>query len=305
MRIAIIGRTRILLHTAELLLQAGHVIPIVWTARTEAYYGINEDAFVSFAHQCGAHFINGASINRHENYQFLKEMHCDIGISINYPGILKKDILDIFPKGILNAHAGDLPRYRGNACPNWAILNGEEKMGLCVHQMVPELDAGPILEKKCIAIGPDTYVKELYDFVEYETPNMFLSAINVLEQGVQPQTQKEKRPLRVFPRRPEDSRIHWKDSAENIYRLIRASSHPFAGAFTFLEGTQKVIIWKAVIHEPDYDWCAIPGQVCFAVNGDPVIACGSGMLQLTEIEGIDKDICFKKIILQSLRNRLI
>lgn len=307
MRIAIIGRTRTLLETAYCLCKEGHTIGLVWTAQEEAYYKTSPIEFQQLAEEHTAPFINGVGINRPEKKTLLQNARCDIAVSINYPGIIKKDVLDIFPLGILNAHAGDLPRYRGNACPNWAILNGEEQLGLCIHVMSPELDAGPTLLRKYYPITPNTYVGELYHWIETIVPSLFVAAIQGLEHGTRtPQAQPSIRPLRVFPRKPEDSRISWNDSATAIHRLIRASSHPFAGAYTYLEKETKLAIWRAEIIQPNYDWCAIPGQVCFSLNGDPVIACGQDMIRIIEgtLEDTTDRTQTKQRILSSLRNRL-
>lgn len=93
---------------------------------------------------------------------------------------------------------------------------------------------------------------------------------------------------------------------DRIMRVIRASSHPFHGAYTTFKGRQKVRIWRAEPFEHRGEFLAIPGQVCFPFNGDPIVACGDGMIKLTEInvDGIETDIS-KTTILSSLRNRLV
>lgn len=70
-------------------------------------------------------------------------------MSLNYSSIISQKVIDLFPLGILNAHGGDLPKYRGNACQAWAILNGETKIGLCIHSMIGgEVDNGNIIDRK-------------------------------------------------------------------------------------------------------------------------------------------------------------
>ena len=77
--------------------------------------------------------------------------------------------------GILNAHGGDLPRYRGNACQAWAILNGEEKIGLCIHKMIGgELDSGNIIAKEFLKIDINTKVTQVWGWMSTSIPKLFL-----------------------------------------------------------------------------------------------------------------------------------
>ena len=80
---------------------------------------------------------------------------------MNWLTMIAQSTLALFPWGVLNAHAGDLPRFRGNACPNWAILNGEPLVGLCIHEMIPELDAGPVLLRAHFPLSDDIYISDV------------------------------------------------------------------------------------------------------------------------------------------------
>src|SRR5690606_24316750 len=101
----------------------------------------------AFALEAGIPFTDDVRIER-------QALEADVCLSVNWTTVLKQPFLDRFPHGILNAHAGDLPRYRGNATLNWAILNGETEACLTVHRMVEALDAGPIALQKRRPIGP-------------------------------------------------------------------------------------------------------------------------------------------------------
>lgn len=233
--------------------------------------------------------------------------HSDIAISVNWPTLIKEPLLSTFKHGILNAHAGDLPRYRGNAVANWAILNGESQIGLTIHRMVAELDAGPIYLKSYFPLSDQLYIGDVYAWIERETPELFARTLDSLQsESISPQDQMNTGiiPLRVFPRKPEDSRIDWSQSSDQIHRLIRASSRPFSGAYAMTENSEPVTIWRAECFTPPNEFLAIPGQVCFAERDDPVIACGSGMIRLTEVtDSIGQDA--RPMILSSLRNRLL
>ena len=137
---------------------------------------------------------------------------------------------------------------------------------------------------------------------------MFYKAVDKITKGIEPTPQSESIvPLRCYPRKPEDSRINWGSAAKDIHALIRASSHPFEGAFCFTEKNQCIRIFRAVLYKPKYEFCAIPGQVCFIDKGIAYISCGdkSTMVGITEYsveQASQKDSEY--IICSSLRNRL-
>jgi methionyl-tRNA formyltransferase len=304
MRVAVIGRTKPLLDAAKAISAHGHDVPVVWTCRSEDHYGITEKDFAEFAASIHADFWDDVTISRQNNIDKLRSYRCDVAVSVNWLTVLNQQILDMFPFGILNAHAGDLPRYRGNACPNWAILAGEEIVGLCVHKMVAELDAGPVLIREKFSLKPTTYIGEVIQWMDSLIPASFLRAVEMLGTGTakfESQPTDPKLALRCYPRRPEDSRIDWGWPADRIMKMIRASSHPYSGAFAFLENDALIRIWRAEFVDVPYKFFAIPGQVCFVKDGCPVVACGDGMISLTEVDGIANA---KAEISKSLRNRL-
>ena len=266
MRVAVLGRSNLLLRTAQLLSDVGHEIGLVGTCRAEAFYRTDEAAFEAFAEEVGAAFFNDARINAPERIADLRRSGCEIGVSVNWLTVLREEACAAFPRGVLNAHAGDLPRFRGNACPNWAILMGEPHVGLCIHQMEPgELDSGAVFLRDRYPLDATTYIGDVYAWLERRIPEMFRETIERLERGTIeaiPQPTDPNAALRCHPRRPEDARIWWREDAETISRLVRASSQPFDGAYCFLEGERRV----TDLERPQslcrrHPFLAIPGQV--------------------------------------------
>lgn len=309
MKIALLGRTEFLLETGKRLEQRGIEIPLVVTAPSESHYRASEEDFAKFAKEIGAKFwvarkLDAGDVDR------LVESGADVALSVNWPFVLGQAVIGAFPHGILNAHAGDLPRYRGNACPNWAILMGESHMGLCVHFMEPDrLDSGPILARDRYPLDNATYIGDCYEWLGYRIPTLFVEAIEAMAQGRsgEPQPREPHTTLRCYPRRPEDGRIDWKQPVESIHRLIRASSRPFPGAFSFLEGEERVTIWRSEVFQAREAFLAVPGQVLFRQENDPVVACGSGALRLTEAaieSGLTGEEAKQRIGVR-LRSRLI
>lgn len=310
MRIALIGRTRMLLEAGRRLASAGHAVVTVRTSEAEPSYDVGVEDFRRFAEDRGAEFVCGLAIGTPEAAAGLAASGAEIGIAVNWKTVIPRLALEALPYGVLNAHAGDLPRYRGNACPNWAILTGEERVGVTVHRMSEELDAGDVLLKRFIPLTEDTDIGDIHRRLATLVPEMFVEAVDGLAAGrlrFVPQSDDPSGILRCFPRRPEDGRIDWSHSAERVLRLVRASSRPFSGAFTTLEGEGRVTIWRAERAPFRGAFLAVPGQVCFRIGNDPVIACADGMIRLTDVavEGVNDPETAKATLHRSLRNRLV
>jgi len=322
MKIAIIGRTEVLYKTAELLLKNGYEIPVIITAKEAPEYTKTAKDFEELAKKIGAKFLYAPKFTDKE-IEVLKKLRMGvsvgagdgaggsdkwIGVSMNYTGVIQQEVIDIFDLGILNAHGGDLPKYRGNACQAWAILNGEERIGLCIHKMVGgELDSGDIIERDYFPININTKITEVLKWMEQKIPHMFLSAVNKLSSDsnyiFEKQSTDPKDALRCYPRIPEDGRIDWKDSNEKILRLINASNKPYAGAYCFYED-KKLIIWDAELYEDNENYCAISGQVAeICKNGDVIIITGRGKIKVKLVE-YGSFIGKPKEVIRSIRKRV-
>lgn len=305
MRVGVIGRTGMLLRAADEVRARGHQIAFIATCKAEPFYDKDENDYEAYAAELNVPFFYTLDIS--SNITRIRSLHADVCISVNWLTILNNDILSAFPFGVLNAHAGDLPRYKGNACPNWAILNFENKVGLTIHKMVEELDSGPNLLKRHLDIDECTYITDIYAWLEVSVPQMFADAIDLLPTLRFLEPDENVRTLRAYPRKPEDSRINWADGRRFILANVRASSHPFGGAFCFLNDTRtKVSVYRASPYEVDFDFLAVPGQVCMSHEGDPVIAARDGLIIIEEcsINGHSGEES-KALITKSMRNRLV
>ncbi|MFL1875248.1 methionyl-tRNA formyltransferase [Hansschlegelia beijingensis] len=302
MRLAIVGRTAALLATARRLIMEGHSIGLVVTPADV----IGGEAFEALALAYGAAFIRTARINSEEIVTAMRLAACELGVSLNWRTLIKPAALASFARGVINGHAGDLPRYRGNACPNWAILRGEAHVGLCVHQMTQEIDAGPVFARARLRLTDSTYITDVQTWIDRMLPELFSQAVSAIGRGDPPEPQNPDPAvtLRCYPRRPEDARIEWREDARDIHRLVRASSHPFDGAFCYLDD-ERVSVWRADVVEPRSQHLAVPGQPCEAVEGDPMIACGSGFMRLRDVTVNGRSNKLSKALLnRSVRLRL-
>jgi methionyl-tRNA formyltransferase len=310
MRLAIIGRTEWLYDAADLLRRGGHEIGLVITAREAPEYRRTADDFRRLAEDCGARFLQTPKLDTPEVLEAIAGAgHPRLAVSMNCPEIISQETIDRFPLGILNAHCGDLPRYRGNACPAWAILNGEDQIGLCVHRMVGgQLDAGDIIARARRPLAIDDRIGDVFEWLGRETPRLFLEAVSRLDDDphhvLEKQSEDPADALRCYPRTLEDARIAWRRTNEQVLRLINASSEPFPGAFCTYEG-QRLTIWRARLHADDEKYLAVPGLVAAIDGGDGsiIVACGAGKVRITTVGCEDRRFAPATLI-RSTRKRL-
>ncbi len=305
MKIAIIGRTETLFESAERISLSGHDVCLIITSRAAPEYKKKEDDFEDLARELKCPFLKGSNIVKFKQ-QILKEAP-DLGISMNYTGIIPQEIIDLFPLGILNAHGGDLPKYRGNACQAWAIINGENKIGLCIHKMIgDELDSGEIINRSYLSINLNTKITEVFSWMHEQIPSMFLSSIQKFIKDpnyiLERQSDKKEDSLRCFPRKPEDGKIDWSKTSDEVLRLINASNKPFSGAFTNYKG-KKIVIWDAIKVEDESNFLAVPGQITSLDSNFIEVACGKGKLRILKASEDQKEILISNLI-QSSRDRL-
>jgi UDP-4-amino-4-deoxy-L-arabinose formyltransferase/UDP-glucuronic acid dehydrogenase (UDP-4-keto-hexauronic acid decarboxylating) len=306
MIIAIIGRTELLYNIALDLHQAGNKIACILTSKEAPEYKRTAKDFKELAKTMGIPFAQGSNIIEH--YDFLKTANANIAVSINYSGIIPQSVIELFPMGILNAHGGDLPRYRGNACQAWAILNGEARIALCIHKMVGgELDSGDIIARDYLNIDFNTKITNVLKWMESRTPELMKNSIKNLSLDpnfiLEKQSKNDKDILRCYPRKPEDGKIDWSKSALKILRLINASNRPYQGAFCNFEG-KKLTIWEANLIVDNEIFFAVPGQITKIGTEFIEVACGGGgKLRILQVE-YENNIIAPNFFINSIRDRL-
>jgi methionyl-tRNA formyltransferase len=288
MRVAAFGRTQWLYESIRAARARGHQVVLIGTCPAAPEYTVREDDFANLAKELGCAYFCDTYLNRPEYVRMVEESGAEVAMSVNWLTLVGQEMLGRFKHGFINAHAGDLPRFRGNAVPNWAILSGEKKVLLTLHRMVADLDAGPILLQREFPLTARTYIGDVYRFMEKNIPEMFAEVFDGLARGTIVSREQPSDPalsLRCFPRLPQDAEIEWTRSAEEIARLVRASAQPFAGAYSFI-GPEKIIIWRAHPEKLPYPYLGVPGQVAEIrrQTGEAVILTGDEVLVAEEAE---------------------
>jgi len=308
MKVGVLGRTAILYDTILRVKKSSHKIAFIVTSSEAPEYSVTSKDFKNIAAKLKVPFLCTEKINSKKSISFIKKHSSDIGVSVNWKTIIGNEAIKSFKFGIVNAHAGDLPRYRGNATPNWAILSGEDRIVLTLHLMTAGLDSGPVLLKKNIPISRNTYIGEVYELICKNIPAMFIEVLDGLSDGTVKQRLQIKDPslaLRCYPRLPRDSEINWNQSAIQIDRLVKASSEPFAGAYTFL-GSEKLIIWRSHIENSRNPILGIPGQIAEirTRTNEVAVITKDGIIVLEEVENKSKGRKKAGDIIKSIRIRL-
>ncbi|OUO93290.1 formyltransferase [Cloacibacillus sp. An23] len=198
--------------------------------------------------------------------------------SFYYRKLIPQAVIDSPRLGAYNMHGALLPRYRGRACINWAVLNGERETGATLHVMTDKPDAGDIIGSEAVPIEITDTALDVSLKVAEAARRVLSRALPALEAGTaERRPQDEARATYFGRRRPEGGRIDWNKSAVEIYNLVRAVTRPFPGAFAFADG-KKYFIWKAAPEEGS----AQPGKI---VSRAPLlVGAGSGLLRIDEIE---------------------
>lgn len=307
MKFIAIGRGEWLLDSVSHLIQNGHELVAVISSSAPEEYRIQLEDFRDYARQKSVPFLH-SSLNS-EISSFLNEVGSfEIGISVNHPRILNSPVIDHFPLGVLNFHGGDLPRYKGNACQVWAILNGEKFVGACVHRMIPnEIDTGAIISRRRLEIDDKTKVNDIFEWLKYQGPQMFLESIERLIENSAFEIRDSNygiRPHRCHARIPSDAKIDWTSSAIMILRLINASGYPYKGAYCQYEGRVIRIFEAEIIILPE-DISAVPGQIIQSQPDSFVVACGKNeTIRISQFKLENMDGKLTELAIKSTRSRL-
>jgi UDP-4-amino-4-deoxy-L-arabinose formyltransferase/UDP-glucuronic acid dehydrogenase (UDP-4-keto-hexauronic acid decarboxylating) len=211
----------------------------------------------------------------------IRQMQPDVIFSFYYRDLVKKPILDIPEHGCINLHGSLLPKLRGRAPINWALIKGEKETGATLHYMTEQADAGDIIGQFVIPIENDDTALTLHQKLTQGVGPLLDEYLPLIKSGkVNATPQDNSLATTVGRRGPEDGLIDWQQSSNDIRNLIRAVTHPFPGAFTY-QRQSKVFIWKARISEMKTGDNA-PGTI---ISTSPLtVACGNGALEIVSAQ---------------------
>lgn len=213
----------------------------------------------------------------------LRALNADLGVVIAFR-MMPEAVWSMPRLGTFNLHASLLPAYRGAAPINRAIMNGEKRTGVTTFFLRHEIDTGDLLLQQATAIGPDETAGELHDRLMWMGADLVAATLKGIADGnLQPQPQGSAAGLPIAPKIfQDDCRIDWNRSAEEVHNHIRGLS-PFPGAFTEWQGT-VIKVYHSKLVEATADEDATPGVFFRAAGNRLCVACGSGTLELLEVQ---------------------
>lgn len=166
----------------------------------------------------------------------------EVIFSFYFRSMLPSSILESAPLGAFNMHGSLLPRFRGRAPTNWAVLKGATETGATLHRMVARPDAGTIVDQCAVPILPDDTARQVFDKVCVAAEVVLWRSLPAIAGGCAPEHANDLSQGSYFGgRKPEDGRIDWTRSAAEVYNLIRAVAPPYPGAFTDCAGRRLVV----------------------------------------------------------------
>lgn len=220
----------------------------------------------------------------------LQSTQPDIAFAIGWRYLIMKEAYHVPPKGTLIIHDSLLPKYRGFAPMNWAIINGEEKTGVTLFHISEGIDSGPIVDQLSTPITIHDTAKTVDEKVIALYEQIIVNNLAALQAGnVKAREQDESAATYTCKRTPEDGEINWHNSAEQIHNLIRGLTHPFPGAYTLLRG-QKIYIWSSELPPQQEVYSGnIPGRILGKRNGLIEVLTGRGIIRLASLQYVDEE----------------
>ncbi len=210
----------------------------------------------------------------------IAQMRPDLILSVYYRNMISTKVLGLAPLGAFNMHGSLLPKYRGRAPINWAVLHGEPRIGMTLHRMVREPDAGSIVDQEGVGIGPRDTAEQAFRKVLPCARGVLARQIDALLSGTARETPQDASQATYFGgRKPEDGRIDWSRTSREIFNLIRAVTDPYPGAFTDVGASRLMVWWAETDSVAASGKAGRPGEV---LSVSPiVIATGDGAIELT------------------------
>jgi methionyl-tRNA formyltransferase len=214
----------------------------------------------------------------------LRALAPDVILSVWYRRLLGPELLAVPRLAALNLHGSLLPKYRGRAPVNWALVNGETLTGVTLHHMTVEADAGDIVAQARLDIDPEDTAATLYRRIVTAGVDLLLETAPAIAAGTAPRKPQDHAQATVFPRRrPEDGRVEWSWPAARIADMIRAVTHPYPGAFVG-EGTARLHLWAGSVLS-DGAVAAAPGTLLEMRPTEGVaVSTGRGVLLLRRVQ---------------------
>lgn len=285
MRIIFMGTPDFSVGTLEALIEAGHEVCLAVTQPDKPKGRGGKWQFTPVkeaALRHGIEVFQPKKVREPECVEVLRRCQADIIVVVAFGQILPKEILQMTPYGCINVHASLLPKYRGAAPIQWAILSGEKVTGVTTMQMDEGLDTGDMLLKAEVPITTQETGESLHDKLAAAGAALCVQTLKELEAGnIRPQKQGESPTPYAKMLTKELGNIDWTRPAVEIERLVRGLNS-WPSAYTDWDG-QVMKIWAAQVAE-EYSESACPGTVVRVEKESFLVQTGEGLLRVKELQ---------------------
>lgn len=283
MRVAFAGTPEFAARALAHIIAAGHTVQLVLTQPDRPAgrgLALKPSPVKQLARQYGLAVLQPTSLRTIDAQRPILEAQPEVLVVAAYGLILPQAVLDIPPHGCINIHASLLPRWRGAAPIQRALLAGDTETGITIMQMDAGLDTGPILMSGSLAIEPRETAGSLHDRLAELGAELIVEALRRIATGnIEQHSQPAEGVTYAAKLEKRESELVWRLSAQALDRRIRAFN-PAPGACAYLNA-EKLKIWQA---EPEPGRGGDPGAVLEISRAGILVACGQGALRLTELQ---------------------
>jgi methionyl-tRNA formyltransferase len=284
MRIVFMGTPKAAVPALERILLDGHEVAAVYTQPDRPSGRGNKIVYSrvkEFAIENDLTVIQPLKVRTPESIETFRSHKADIAIVVAYGRILPEEYLNAFPLGAINVHFSLLPKYRGAAPVNWAIVNGETQTGVTTMRMDAGLDTGDILLQAATKIGSEETAIELVDRLSFSGAELLSETLSNLE-NIEPKPQENDLATYAPIMKREDGLIDWNLGAAEITNRVRGFQ-PFPTAFTHYKG-MRLTVWQCRPLTDEGVQRFAPGEIIETSGGLIVVGCGDG--SALSIEGL-------------------
>ncbi len=281
-RIIFFGYSEVGYTCIDLLVSRGDNVIALFTHEDNPNEKIWFKTPASLARENNIPIYTSVSVNTPEWIEKIAALKPDLILSVYYRNMISEAVLALAPLGAFNMHGSLLPKFRGRAPINWAIVKGAKESGMTLHRMVKKADAGNVVDQAGTSIGPRDSAEHVFRKVLPLAREVLSRQIDALLTGTAREKPQDESQATYFTgRTPEDGRIRWNLTSQEIYDLVRAVTDPYPGAFTEV-GSSKLMIWWCEVIPTSTSPAISPGQI---LSLAPLtIATGDGAVELTRVE---------------------
>lgn len=279
MRIVFMGTPDFAVPSLEALLQAGHEVAAVYTQPDKPKgrgHKLLPPPVKELALQHNIPVYQPVTLRNEAAIEELRALAPELIVVAAYGKILPVAALEIPPRGCINVHGSLLPKYRGAAPIQWAVLNGDKVTGVTIQQMGEGVDTGDMLSKAETEIGPDETSGELFDRLMVLGAELLIDTIEKLDTIV-PEPQDHTQATHASMISKEMGAIDWTKTAQAVHDQVRGLN-PWPAAYCAVDGKRMKIFRTQIVAAKGE-----PGVVT-NLNGEMTVYCGENAVQLTEIQ---------------------